>query len=348
MPELSPKKAVDKSLHSEHKVKYHNVIIALLSLLVLPIYLYGIRVFFLLLAGLVTAIGLELLYYIFIGRSARKKHDYSGIVTALVVVMLMPATAPYIMVSVSVFIGVCVAKYPFGGVGHNIFNPAAVGVAFTALCWPDLVMKYPVPYTTYDVTNSAAIQMGTSTASILRVGGTPKIDFFDILLGKFSGPVGATCIIVLCTCAIYLLLRKVISKRIVLSALFVVAVFAVFFPRVMTGKVDSLVYELSSGALLFVVIFMSGDPATIPKTSNGKLFYGTLLGGFVVLFRYFGKMELAEVYAVLLANVFAGSCDRYANYLSQRFGKKALQDTAKKLRHSGAVQAPVDSKADNA
>lgn len=309
-------------VHSEHRVKYHNVIISLLSLLVLPAYLYGVRIFFMLAAGLITAFVCELFYRFFVKHDSKMKYDYSGVVTALVVVMLMPATVPVFVICVSVVFGVCVAKYPFGGEGHNIFNPAAVGVAFSALCWPDLVMKYPVPYTAYDITNSS-VQTGSSLASALRVGGTPKIDYFDILLGRFPGPVGATCVIVLAACAIYLLLRKVISKRVVFSALFVVAACAVLFPRVLTGKLDSLVYELSSGALLFAVVFMSGDPTTIPKESNGKIFYGTLLGILIVLFRYFGKMELAEVYAILLANVFAGSCDRYANHLSRRFGKRA-------------------------
>lgn len=320
--------------HSEHKVKYHNIIITLLSLLVLPVYLYGPRIFLLLAAGLATALALELFCMRVLLRGTHQKYDYSGVVTALIVVMLMPSTVPPWVVCVSVAVGLCVAKYPFGGVSHNIFNPAAVGVAFSALSWPELVMKYPVPYTTYGLENSAPVQFGSSPASVLRIGGTPKIDYFDILLGKFAGPLGVTCVIVLAACAFYLLFRRVISKRIVFSALAVVALFAVFFPRVMTGRIDSLVYELSSGALLFSIIFMTGDPSTTPKTGGGRMFYGVILGAFMMLFRHFGKMELVEVFALLFANVFATSCDRYATHLSARFsnGAKNMRNGFKRKR----------------
>ncbi|MFZ2537568.1 MAG: RnfABCDGE type electron transport complex subunit D [Oscillospiraceae bacterium] len=310
---------------SKHKIKYHNVIITLLALMVLPIYLYGVRVIVLLLTGLVTAFVIDFICIKLIGGKTFRKYDYSSVVTALITVMLMPATIPAWVVSVSIAIGLCVSKYPFGGTGHNIFNPAAVGVAFCALCWPDMVLRYPLPYTTYNFLDKTGIQFGPSPASVLRAGGTPKIDLFDVLLGKFSGPLGVTCLIVLFTCMLYLILRKVISKRIVFSALFVVCIFALLFPRVITGPQTSLLYELSSGAFVFGIIFMSNDPTTMPKTKNGRVFYGALIGFLVMMFRYFGQIELEFVFAILLANVFAGSCDRYADYLSHRFSRLKVE-----------------------
>lgn len=306
---------------SEHKTKYHNAVITLLALLIMPVYLYGLHVITLLITGVVTGLVVDFICIKLIGRGHYQRFDYSSVVTALVTVMLMPATTPAWVVSVSVTIGLVVAKYPFGGTGHNIFNPAAVGVAFCALCWPEHVLRYPLPYTTYDLPDMSGVQFALSPASVLRVGGTPKIDYFDVLLGKFSGPLGATCVIVLVACLFYLMLRKVISKRIVLSALAVVCLFAILFPRVITGRTSSLVYELSSGAFLFGIVFMSSDPTTMPNTKNGRLFYGSLIGFFVMMFRYFGQIELEFVFAILLANVFASSCDRYAEHLSQKLSR---------------------------
>lgn len=327
--------------HNEHKVKYHDVILSLLALLIVPTYLYGLRVLILAGSAIATALILDFIGKRIFLRAQKQRHDYSGVVTALCVVMLTPATAPVWVVCVTVGIGLCTAKYPFGGQGNNIFNPAAVGVAFSAICWPEYMLKYPVAYTTYSLTDMTAIQYSDSPASVLRVGGTPKLDHFDILLGNYVGPLGATCMLVLAACMLYLLFRKVISKRIVFSAFAIVILAAIIFPRVVTGRVDSIVHELSSGGLVFGIIFMAGDPTTTPDTKLGRIIYGMLFGALIMLFRHFGKVELAVVYAVLISNVFAHSCDHCAKFVSKKlFGKPSSFERIKKDK---AKEAQADA-----
>ena len=63
--------------------------------------------------------------------------DLSSVVTGLIIPMLMtPAIDLPIVVAASLF-AILVCKAPFGGTGHNIFNPAAAGVAFATICWSD-------------------------------------------------------------------------------------------------------------------------------------------------------------------------------------------------------------------
>lgn len=308
------------SLPEKQKNHYIEMIICLLATMVMPVYLYGPRVLVLMFVGLATALVAEYLCVRLSGKKHLEKKDYSFVVTALIVVLLMPATVSPWLIVVSVGIALCVAKHPFGGTGRNIFNPAAVGVAFSAICWPEAVMRYPVPFTTQGVIDPSLIQYGVSPASSLRVGGTPKIDYFDLLLGKFSGPLGTTCMIVLGCCLLFLLLRRIASPQIVFSAFGVIFLTSIFFPRVVTGEWSSLFYEFASGALVFGVVFMANDPATMPKTGSGRVLYGVLIGLFVFFLRRYGQMELEFVYAILLANVFANSCDRYAARLSRKFG----------------------------
>lgn len=303
--------------HSEHKVKYNNVIISLLALSVVPTYLYGIRVIILIIAAVSAAIVCDFFCVRVFLRSKRLKYDYSGIVTALVTALLLPATAPYWVAIISVAVGLCVAKYPFGGQGKNIFNPAAVGIAFSALSWPEHLLRYPLAQTTYGLGDTGSIIYSASLESTLRLGGVPQTDYYDIFLGKVPGPVGTTCIIVLACCMFFLLIRRVISKRIVLSALGTVAIFAALFPRAEIGVIPSVVYELSSGSLLFGIIFMAGDPVTTPDTKSGRIFYGVIIGVTAMLFRYFGKIELSFVYALLIANTLASSCDKYADFIKR-------------------------------
>lgn len=296
---------------------YTDVLVALAALMIMPVYLYGIRVVWLALVAIATALVVEFLCGWISGREGIPKGDRSCLVTALIVTALLPATAPFWVVIFAVAFGLIVAKHPFGGTGKNIFNPAAAGVAFCAICWPDVVLKYPVPFTTQGAPE--VIRFAASPASVLRVGGTPKIDRFDLLLGNFSGPLGATCMIVLGACLLYLLLRRRLSPLVVCPAFLIVGLAAVFFARTATGRLNSLIFEFASGALVFGVIFMANDPTTMPNTRAGRLFYGTLIGVITVLMRRFGAVELEFVYVILLANIFAYSCDRYAARLRSRW-----------------------------
>ena len=325
--------AIDVREPAEDKNRFHYIdaILTLLAVTVMSFYLYGIRVLWLLLAALAAALAAEFICDRMAGKKRIPKRDYSWVVTALITVMLMPATAPVWMAVFSVLFGLCVAKHPFGGTGKNIFNPAAAGIAFCAICWPDKMLSYPVPLSLQGVTDPALISYGISPASVLRVGGTPKIDYFDILLGKFAGPLGATCMIVLGACLLYLLLRRKVSSFIVFPAFAVVFFLCGFFPRVVTGESASVIYEFSSGALVFGVIFMANDPATMPDTRGGRLFYGILIGLITVLMRRFGAIELEFAFVILLANVFAGSCDSYAAFLGTKWNG-FLQRSRKKHR----------------
>ncbi len=303
------------------KQKYVDIIICLFAVMVMPVYLYGTRVLILAAISLTTALITDFICIRISGKKTFVKYDYSWVVTAMVTVLLLPATVPYWVIIVSNIVALAIAKHPFGGVSNNTFNPAAVGLAFVAICWPEHVLRYPLPSETLGIVDPALVQYSASPASILRVGGTPKIEYFDVLLGKFAGPMGATCMIVLIACLLYLAIRKTVSLRVVLSALFVVGIFAVFVPRVVTGRISSLVFEACSGALAFGLVFMSSDPSTMPKTNNGKILYGTVLGSIIMLFRYFGATELEYVYAILLANIFEIPCDRYAAFIQDKYTK---------------------------
>lgn len=303
------------------KKKYINTILTLLAVAVMPIYLYGTRVIPLYIAGVVTAIVVEFLCIRLAGKKKIEKNDYSAIITALIITLLLPATAPVWIVVVAVVIALAIAKHPFGGTGNNIFNPAAVGLAFVAICWPEYALRYPIPQVIKTVTDDSLIPYTNSFSSILKGGGTPKIQYFQVLLGDFAGPMGATCILVLITCLFYLLFRRIIHTRIAFSTLAVVVISAILFPRVQTSLFSSVFFELTSGVLLFGVIFLANDPATMPKTKSGQILYGVILGIFLMIFRHYGEMELEFVFALLIANIFAIPCDRYAYAMQRKFNK---------------------------
>ncbi len=307
-----------------------DMLLVLCALCVMPIYLYGAQVLWIIAAAVITAVVAEYACTLLRGQRRIQKGDFSHLITALITALLMPASAPAWMAVAAVLFGICIAKHPFGGKGMNIFNPAAAGIAFVTICWPQVMNRYPLPL-------SQAQIFSTTPASTLRVGGTPNIGLFDLLLGKFAGPMGATVMIVLVACLVFLIFRRTVSLRVIVPIITIVGACALFFPRLMTGRLHSLEFEFASGVLVFGLTFMASDPSTLPKTGSGKIIYGVMLGVFIVLMRRFGSFDVEFVFALLLANAFSPSCDRYARKL--RFAWFKTKRRLRNINHHAAKSA---------
>ena len=303
-----------------------DILIALCALSVMPMFLYGLPAFWLLLTTVVAAVIAEYICQRISGKRRIEKGDLSYLITAFVTALLLPASAPAWTGAAAVIFGLCVAKHPFGGRGANIFNPAAAGVAFVTICWPELLTKYPQPFSLVNGVYSYA----TSPASTLRVDGTPNIELLDTVLGNFAGPMGATFVLVLIACMFFLACRRSVCLHAVLPAFGIVLATALLFPRLTTGLVNSLVFEFCSGALMFALTFMVSDPGTLPKQNAGRVVYGLLIGVLVVLFRRFGAFDVEMVYVILIANALASSCDGYATSVVKQFNRVKKLLLAKK------------------
>ena len=285
-----------------------DILITLIPVSCMAVYFYGVRVLVMLAFAVLTGAAADLISRLFL-RQKWEKYDFSAIVTAVVFTLILPATAPYWMVALGVALAIFVAKAPFGGYGKNIFNPAAFSAAFMVMTWPDIMLRYPSVFSHIGLEATPDVTLNHSANYYLLIGGKPNINLMDALLGNFSGPIGATCILVICACGLYLLVRRTMSWQLPLGAFSVVLIWSVIFQRVGTSWIQSITYELISGVLVFGVIFMASDPQTTPRTGGGKLFFGILLGLVTMLFRSFGASELSFVFALLLANALSELCD---------------------------------------
>lgn len=286
-----------------------DMMIAMAPLYLIAWFYYGPRALLLGLAGAATAWVLDLLGGMACGRRPDLR-DLSAVVTGLMIPLLMPASIPFYVVVTACVVAILAVKFPFGGTGNNLFNPAAVGFAFAAICWPELVFSFPAPMQELAVAGEVAAKTIVSPAQSLMRGAIPSLDLFDMILGNAAGPMGATNILVILACGLYLLVRRTIGWRTPLSFLLVAGLMAMAWPRSPFGVFDSVGWELCSGMLLFGAVFMITEPVTSPKRDFAKLMYGAASGAVVMLFRYFGGFEDGFVFALILMNVFAPLFDR--------------------------------------
>ena len=56
-------------------------------------------------------------------------------ISAIIFTLIMPSGAPIYAVIVGALAGIVFGKLVFGGLGSNIFNPAAVGMLFAKVCF---------------------------------------------------------------------------------------------------------------------------------------------------------------------------------------------------------------------
>lgn len=297
-----------------------DVLITLIPLCIFSSVYYGARPVLLVLTGIGTALFSELLCCAFLRRQPALFDGTSAVTGGLIGAMMSPMT-PFWVPAIAAAFAIIVIKMPFGGTGRNVFNPAAAGMAVVTHCFPTKLFTYPDPGV---LTSPLPIQDLSQTiteispAAQLAGGAQPVFSWTDFVIGNVPGPIGATAIVVLLACALYLFTRRTASPLITLSYLAVCALLAAVFPRIDVAASRSVMLELCSGYLLFAGIFLLSDPVTAPGCWLGRIVYGGLAGALVMALRHFGRFEAAACFAVLLMNAFAPVIDRWSWKLVHR------------------------------
>lgn len=300
-----------------------DVFIAIVPLAIFSCIFFGIRPLVVAGISILTALICEYIGCLFLKKKP-SLYDGSAIVTALIITSMVSPIAPFWLTVIATTFAILIVKIPFGGTGRNIFNPAAAGIAFLTVCFPNLIFMYPD--TEVDISASIFVfdvTTAPSPASCLRTGGSSPYPWYNLLLGQVPGAIGTTAIIVLVACAVFLFVRKSASPVTTVSFLVTCALIAALFPRTNGGVFQSILLELCSGYLIFGSIFLLNDPVTTPSHTLARAVFGILVGILVMLFRHIGQYEEGMCFAILLCNTVSTSLDRICwSFLHNRKKRK--------------------------
>lgn len=298
-----------------------DVIVLMIPLLILAIFYYGFRALTLTLVSVAGCVLFEYLYRRLFGRS-RSIGDFSAIITGFFIAFNMPASAPVWMPLVGGFFAIVVVKQLFGGIGRNIFNPAAAGVAMLLVTFPGVMSAFPNAFNQLPLfATPQHYELGRTVLATLRAHILPDNNVTEIMFGYTPGNFGTACIVVIIIAGLYLLYRRIINWQVPVSMLAAVAVIALIFPRCPSGRLDSVFYELTSGSLMFAAVFMATDPVTSPVTGRGRFIYGALIGVLTALIRYNGIFPEGVCFAILMMNPFTLALDRLVWRIRPKGGK---------------------------
>jgi len=272
------------------------------------VFIFGVYSLYVIMASVISAVVTEWAIL-----ALRKKEfaifDGSAILTGLLLAYNLPPDVPLWLPVAGSFFAIAIGKQVFGGLGHNIFNPALTGRAFLMISWPVHMTTWQNPRWQVDaITTATPLELLKHNKSILLKGTT----YMDLFMGNRGGCIGEVCVVALLIGAAYLILKKYISWHIPVTFVASVALFSwVFngFNGFFTG--DALFYCLSGG-LVLGAFFMATDYVTSPLSAKGKIIFGIGCGVLTFLIRKYSGYPEGVSYAILIMNAATPIIDRYS------------------------------------
>jgi len=298
-PHLHTTKSVPKIMWS--------VVIALLPAIAMSIYYFGLPAVWMISICVITAVGTEILMNFMKGKRISVT-DGSAVITGILLALTLPPSFRLTSAALGTIVAISLGKHIFGGLGHNIFNPALLGRAF-------LQASFPIAITTWTNPNTlkyAEID-AVSTATPLGAFKFEKIftEYSDLLFGNIGGSLGETSVIAILLGGLLLLILKNADWRIPLSLLSTVLIFGGLFWIISPSQYPDPLFHLMSGGLLFGAFFMATDMVTSPLTTKGSWIFGFGIGLLVVIIRLFGGLPEGVMYSILLMNGVTPLINRY-------------------------------------
>jgi len=239
-----------------------------------------------------------------------RKHEIQEgfLVTSLLFPLILPPTIPYWQVALGISFGVVLGKEVFGGVGMNVLNPALVGRAFLFFAYPAQISGDRVWVAVDSVSQATPLAQAADSAMQLSAS------WWDAFLGLIPGSMGETSTLACLIGAVILLVTGIASWRIMVSVLAGMVGVSLLFNA--TGSVTNPLFQVGPawhlvlGGFAFGAVYMATDPVTAAVTETGRVIYGLLIGGLVVLVRVINPaFPEGMMLAILLANVFAPIID---------------------------------------
>jgi Na+-translocating ferredoxin:NAD+ oxidoreductase subunit D len=273
------------------------------------VFIFGFCALYVIIASVLAAVITE-----WATLAIRKKEmtisDGSAVLTGLLLAYNLPPSVPLWLPVVGSIFAVAIGKQIFGGLGHNIFNPALAGRAFLMVSWPVYMITWESPRWEADAITSATPLYLLKHKSAEAMQG---ITYLDLFLGNRGGCIGEVCILALLIGAAYLVLKKYISWHIPAAYIAVVALLSwIFngFNALFTG--DALSFVLAGG-LILGAFFMATDYVTSPLSSRGKIIFGMACGLLTFIIRKFTGYPEGVSYAILIMNAFVPVIDKFTH-----------------------------------
>jgi Na+-translocating ferredoxin:NAD+ oxidoreductase subunit D len=260
--------------------------------------------------------------------------DGSAAVAAVLFALCIPPLAPWWIAVVGMLSAIVFAKHLYGGIGHNLFNPAMVGFAVVLVCFPFEVSQWlpprqlgghaiglvdalraiflgqlPMGLGWDAIAGATPLETVRHMASDARTLGEIRA---DPIFGDFGGKGWEWIANWYAIGGIFLLLTRVISWHVPVAVLGTTILLTLPFHLMDPDFHPFPLQHVFSGALVLCAFFIATDPVTGCSTPRGRLIFGAGVAVLTLAIRRWGAYPDGVAFAVLLMNCAAPLIDRYS------------------------------------
>lgn len=308
-------------------------------------FMYGMKLFLMIVVSIILTRETEILFYSHdkdITRQEAKElivKSYPKI-TALIYVLLIPIGTPLWLVGLGAVLATLLGKLIFGGYHHMVFHTSLVGVIMVTLGWTQLVDSVAL-MTSFDNAVLQFVFDNDFFNNTLSIGGVfdpanmtsalgmllnnDAYNMVDVFIGLTPGIIGSGVVFVFMFT--YFMIKKTINW---VTPVVTIVSFLLVAIIVMITKQEDItypLYQLFTGAFLFVVLFVVSDPITTPIPLKGKIVFGVIVGALTMFIRLGSQYEEGIVFAVLFMNMLTPLLNEVLSEKKKPVAKKAPVET---------------------
>ena len=171
--------------------------------------------------------------------------DLSAVVTGVLVGLILPPSLPLWMAALGGFVAIALGKVAWGGLGHNLFNPALVGRAFLQAAFPIALTTWVPPQGLFALYSGNLALPFMSAPADAVTSATPlgQMKFLaaptplaDLFWGNVSGSIGETSAAAILLGGLYLVARRACDWRLPAGMLGAAALLAELFHQLEPAK----------------------------------------------------------------------------------------------------------------
>lgn len=292
------------------KIMY-AVILSLVPAALASLYFFRLKAVTLIVSCVLVSLATEALFLLLRKRPLYSLYDGSAVITGLLLAMTLPPSLALELAVIGAVVAIAIGKQAFGGLGHNIFNPALVGRAFLQTAFPVAMTTWIPPVTAKINTATFATPLANLKFQDAIAQGTLS-PLNDLFWGNIGGCLGETSSFALLIGVLYLFYRRAIDWRIPAGILISLSAFTGVFWLIKPEKYASPLFHILSGGLLIGAFYMATDMVTSPITPRGSWIYALGIGFIVGLIRLFGGFPEGVMYSILFMNAFVPLLNRYS------------------------------------
>ncbi len=260
-------------------------------------------------------------------------NDYSAVVTAVLFALCIPPLAPWWISCIAMLFAMVFAKHLYGGLGHNVFNPAMVGYVVVLISFPQVMTAWLPPMALAEHSLDLADSLGIIFSGQVPVAGgwdaitqaTPLdtlktgVDSGRMvteirsspLFGDYGGMGWEWIANWFALGGFFLLYKRVISWQVPVAVIGSVVLLSLPFWLADPNSNPFPMQHVFSGAIVLAAFFIATDPVTGCVSNKGRLIFGVGVGIITLLIRRWGGYPDGVAFAILLMNMAAPLIDRY-------------------------------------